>query len=292
MNQMTVLGGRYTLERVIQRRRCGDLYWVGDEETNRLRVGYIIEHNPDLDPPTHPLTGDAWLRLSREQHTLLRPPLDLGVEDGRIITILPELGGVPMTQIVAVKPIPHRGDAGRILGSVADVIDHVLGLGLPAYPITPDDIWLEYTVPRNLFVPVMAWVGAMWLVDGAYDTARRGLVQTAESGATIVAGDPVFIAPEILLEPHHPTVPGPATAQFTLALIAAVMLTHRYPFGRPTTHDEMRVALHHAQPTLPTDGAYPLSAHEAAVLRQALSIEPTARFATATEFVDTLFEYN
>lgn len=171
------------------------------------------------------------------------------------------------------------GEVLRLLGPVAAALDVAHGLGIAHRDVKPPNIFVLGDDPRHgaITIKVLDFGVAKLITDNTQMKAAM-----AKTGTNVTSFTPQYGAPEQFSRTYGAT--GPWTDVFALALVAVEMLS-----GRPALDgdDVVQLAFAAGNPgTRPTPRAFGIDLGDAleTVLLKALAVQPTARYARASEF--------
>lgn len=189
------------------------------------------------------------------------------------------LEDVIVSEVKAGRPRFSLQEVLRLLGPVAAALDVAHGRGIAHRDVKPPNIFVLGDEPRqgSVTVKILDFGVAKMITDNTQMKAAL-----AKTGTNITSFTPQYGAPEQFSRSYGAT--GPWTDVFALALVAVEMLV-----GKPALDGEDLVQLAFSaghpekRPTPRALGAV-VSDEVEAVLAKALSVQPTARYARASEF--------
>jgi len=204
--------------------------------------------------------------VARLKHPNILEIFDYGYDDGTAYLVLELVEGGTLADRVG-KPMELR-EVVRILEPIGSAIDHAHAHGILHRDIKPSNILLQQDS-----TPVLADFGLAKMTGAAHRLTSSGTVM----------GTPEYMSPEQAAD--EPV--GPASDQYSLAVVAYEMLTGRVPFLGDTP---AAVLLSHVTKAMPAARELrgELSAHVEDVLRRALAKRPEERYTSAAAFVAAL----
>jgi putative two-component system response regulator len=204
--------------------------------------------------------------VARLQHPNILEIFDYGYHNGIAYLVLELIEGGTLADRVG-KPMELR-EVVHLLEPVGGALDHAHAQGILHRDIKPSNILIQ----RD---------GTPMLADfGLAKTA--GAIRRLTSSGTVM-GTPEYMSPE---QAADETL-GPASDEYSLAVVAYEMLTGRVPFLGDTP---AAVLLSHVTKAMPATRELrgELSAHIEDVLRRALAKRPEDRYPSASAFVAAL----
>jgi putative two-component system response regulator len=204
--------------------------------------------------------------VARLKHSNILNVFDYGQEDGVTYLVLELVeGGTLAERLGSPMELEH---VVRLLRPIANALDHAHSQNILHRDIKPSNILIQKDG-----TPVLADFGLATMV---------GSTQRLTASGTVL-GTPEYMSPEQAAGEAL----GPASDQYSLAIVAYEMLTGRVPFQADTP---VAVLLSHMSqampPTRELEGK--LSGHLEEALRRGLAKAPSDRYPNATEFVAAL----
>jgi putative two-component system response regulator len=204
--------------------------------------------------------------VARLKHSNILNVFDYGQEDGVTYLVLELVEGGTLGERLG-SPMELE-DVVRLLRPIANALDHAHSQNILHRDIKPSNILIQKDG-----TPVLADFGLATMV---------GSTQRLTASGTVL-GTPEYMSPEQAAGEAL----GPASDQYSLAIVAYEMLTGRVPFQADTP---VAVLLSHMSqampPTRELEGK--LSGHLEEALRRGLAKAPSDRYPNATEFVAAL----
>lgn len=262
--------GPYQIHSELGRGGMGIVYLAIDPGIGRQVAIKVIRVDPFADVRE---TEELRLRLSREaaaagrlNHPGIVTVYQLGEHADSVYVAMEYVHGQPLEKLIAAGAMRDVRIVVRLLEQVAEALDYAHSMGVVHRDIKPANILVrEDGVPK--------------ITD--FGIAKVYSQKVTSTGMAL--GTPEYMAPEQIMAAQ---VDGRAD-QFSLAVMAFLMLSGRRPFEAPTPQAVIiRVVqsdpllLHEANPRMPA------SASE--VFRRALAKSPAERFGTCREFVAAL----
>jgi len=207
--------------------------------------------------------------VARLRHPNIIAILDYGEDQGLIYLVTEFVdGGAVSDRTHEAMPV---SDAVKILGPIASALDYAHNAGLLHRNIKPANILMWHDGS-----PVLADFGITTVTS-----ATMRMTQRNEAG-----GSPEYMAPE---QAVGDPPPGAAADQYSLAVVAYELLTHRVPFSAPTPLEVLSAIISQPVPR-PRTFLPSISPRVEEVLLKALAKAPVDRYPSATQFVDALAE--
>ena len=250
----TLLKDRYRIQQVIGKGGWSVVYLARDESMNgRLVVIKLLFHNN----AERSAIDDEILALSKLHHPGIAAPLDSGrTSDGRRFLVLAYIPGITLRAALIQNGPLDGGRAVSLLRALGSALETAHAEGVFHLDLKPENIMLHNQ--GGTIDPIIVDFGISRLLHSPHAT----------SGSP--AGSLSYIAPEQLAGE-----PDTASDQYSLALIAAEMLTGRKP-----------PPLDSAPAILAACAGLPIKARRA--LKRALSASPSNRFLNVGEFVASI----
>src|SRR5712692_2052672 len=204
--------------------------------------------------------------VARLKHPNILNVFDFGQEHGITYLVLELVEGGTLAERIG-RPMDLQ-EVVRILRPIASALDHAHAQGVLHRDIKPSNILIHR--------------------DGTPVLGDFGLAKMAGSVRRLTASGTVIGTPEYMSPEQSAGDPiGPASDQYSLAVVAYEMLTGRVPFVADTP---AAVLLSHINKAVPPTHELvgELSRHVEDALRKALAKNPLERFASAPEFVVAL----
>ncbi len=212
---------------------------------------------------------DYLKRFRREAQAagnLAHPHIITIFDVGEDYFVMELLEGQTLAALFRPTPTFELAEALRILGLVAEGLDHAHSKGIIHRDIKPSNIML---LPDGR--PKIMDFGVAHLSSTVITTAGEFL------------GSPSYVAPEQVTSSKA----SPRTDLFSFAVVAYEMLTGRRPFEGETIAQIVH-AIVNAEAVSPSSWNPALPRHYDVVFRRALAKDPSVRFANATAFMAAL----
>ncbi len=277
-----VLGDRYRIEEVIGRGGMGAVYRAVDERLGRQVAVKVITVSGGSEADSRERLRARFQREARAaaglpHHPNVVPVYDYGSDPtvGLDYLVMELLRGNDLASSLARSGPPALSTGLRILYEASRGLAVGHRAGLIHRDVKPGNIFLA-EVGQNEIQVRMVDFGIAKLVDDD-DTAS----QLTQDGR--VPHSPAFASPEQLRGLSNLT---PASDVFSMGAVGFQLLTGERPFSE-TDRNRMSLGMPAEVPTLRNlNPAIPEQAE--AIVRKALSFEPTDRFADAVEMSNAL----
>ena len=213
------------------------------------------------------------LRLSREaaaggclSHPGIVTVYQLGEHENVVYIAMEFIAGASLESLLKTRPFNDVGETIGLLEQVADALDHAHSMGIVHRDVKPANILVRDN-------------GKVKITD--FGIAKIRSEDITQAGA--ILGTPEYMAPEQIMASQ---VDGKAD-QFSLAVMAFLMLTGKRPFEAPTAN-ALIFQIVNAEPLLLHEVNNRMPAAATEVLRKALAKSSEGRFPTCREFVSEL----
>lgn len=262
--------GPYQIQGELGRGGMGIVYLAVDPAIGRQIAVKVIRVDPFADPGE---TAHLRLRLSREaaaagrlNHPGIVTVYQLGAHEDTVYIAMELLEGTSLDKLLSSGGMREPREALRVLEQVAEALDYAHSMGVVHRDVKPANILVRQD-------------GKVKITD--FGIAKIRAQNITQTGAAL--GTPEYMSPEQIMALQ---VDGRAD-QFSLAVMAFLMLSGRKPFEAPTPNallvqivqaDPLR--LHEVNPGMPSSATR--------VLLRALAKAPGERFGTCREFVAAL----
>lgn len=266
--------GGYRLERLIGRGGMSRVYQGFDPNLRRPVAVKVLDEPPGNEADFGARFRQEALILARLQHPNIVRIYDFGACEGLLFMVQELLPGPTLQARLAELGrrglLPARDEVVGVVVELAAGLDAAHAAGVVHRDVKPGN--------------------AIWSADGRLVLTDFGIAKSSREEAAvtrtgILCGTPAYLSPE---QANGGSV-SPASDIYALGVVVYEMLTGRTPFEGPTP---LVVALKHAQaPPPPLRNLRPEIAPEvAAVVDQALSKDPAARFTSAGALARALAE--
>ena len=266
------LGPHYELGRLLGRGGYAEVFMVRDLRLQRELAVKVLR--PDLI-----LSEQLVSRFRREalavgavQNPHIVPVFDVGETDGVLWILMPLIQGETLKSILAREgrlPVP---EVRRILLEAADGLHAAHLAGVIHRDIKPENLMIEGGTGRVLLMDF----GIAKAIDAGGDYSL--------TGTGVIIGTPRYMSPE---QATGKQALGPATDQYSLAVVGYQMLSGRVPFEGDNVREVMTrqlfdepIPLSRMLPDIPSDVS--------STIHRALRKEPERRFGSMDEFARAL----
>ncbi len=261
--------GRYQIKRELGRGAMGVVYLAEDPAIGRLAAIKTINLDNLSEDGQEQQLRERLIREARSAGILSHPGIvtiyDIQHYDHTTAIVMEFVEGVTLLDRM-IKSDLAPGEVIHILEQTAAALDYAHSRGVLHRDIKPANL---------MFSPD----GLVKIAD--FGVARLNSQKTATSG--MVMGTPSYMAPEQISSKPL----GPATDQFSLAVLAFELIAGQKPFAAESISGLLYnivfqdpLSVRALNPTLP--------AAAETVLRKALAKEPGDRYPTCTEFIKVL----
>ena len=205
--------------------------------------------------------------IAQMRHPNIVNVYDFGEYEGTPYMIVEYVPGGNLAGRLLQTPM-DEASAMKCLRGIAAGLDYAHSLGIVHRDVKPGNVLLEKDG-----TPVLADFGLVKLLQGS----------SVQSMTGVTTGTPAYMAPEQVT--GHQV--GPPADRYSLATMAYEMLTGSIPFDGEGVL-ELLYAHVHRDPPPPSSRNAELGGAVDAVIMRGLAKDPTARWASCTEFVDAL----
>ena len=275
----TALAGRYDVERQLGRGGMATVYLARDLRHKRLVAVKV------LHPHLGALVDTERFRREVEtaaglSHPHILPLHDSGEAGGLLYYVMPYVAGESLRERLRRTGGPLRvADVLRVVGEIADALDHAHRRGVVHRDVKPENILLD----EDGHAVVADFGIARALRRATPRATRRPATPPTLTQTGAFVGTPAYMSPEQALS--EPALDGRSDV-YSLGCVAYELLAGAPPFAGSTAE---QLAQRLRAPPPPLTARRPdLPAHVDAVLARALAVAPAARFPTATAFVHAL----
>ncbi len=263
--------GPYQIRAELGRGGMGVVYLAVDPAIGRHIAVKVIRVDPFADPEE---TAQLRLRLSREaaaagrlNHPGIVTVYQLGEhEDNTIYIAMEFLQGVSLEKLLKSGAMQDVRQVMRLLEQIADALDYAHSMGVVHRDIKPANILVRQ--------------------DGIAKITDFGIAKICSQKVThtgTALGTPEYMSPEQILALQ---IDGRAD-QFSLAVMAFLMLSGRKPFEAPTVN-ALIIQIVQADPPLLHEVNPQMPVSATGVFKRALAKSPAQRFGSCREFVAAL----
>lgn len=264
--------GRYELQKLIATGGMGSVFLAHDKELDRavaLKIPLFSEKDG----------VDVLERFKREarsaatiHHANVCPLYDIGEFNGVPYLTMAFIDGRPLQQFVADNPLTHRQIAS-LIRKLALALQEAHSLGVIHRDLKPGNIMMDKRAE-----PLIMDFGL------ARRTQKKEIRLTQEG---TMLGTPVYMPPEQVS--GKVDAMGAACDIYSLGVILYELLAGRVPFQRRSSELLAQILLD--EPTPPSAYVTDLDPQLEAICLKAMAKQPSARFASMTEFALELQDY-
>lgn len=250
----TLLKERYRTEEVIGSGGWSVVYLARDEQMQGRNVVVKVLLREGTE---HSVIDDEIAAMSHLHHPGIAAPLDSGMlPDGRRFLVLAYIPGITLRADLLRNGAMGAGRVVRFLRAMGSALETAHGEGVCHLDLKPENILLQRNRDRE--DPIIV------------DFGISRLLQSPGTATSLAAGSLSYMAPEQLNGE-----PVAASDQYSLALIAAEMLTGRRPSPLGSASEILQAC----------EGLPPHARH---ALERALSASPAQRYPSIDDFVTSL----
>ncbi len=258
------IGGRYEIVREIGRGGKGSVYEARDFRLERRVALKTIRLSTAEDPGN---VLEAFKREARVTGALKHPNIvdvyDVGVDEGLAYMAMEYLSGKTLGHHLNESPTSSWPTFLPVLMPCAEAFDYAHARGVVHLDVKPDNIMLTDDGPKIL----------------DFGMARLSYTDRTTAG-NVIAGTAAYLAPESI----RGNAAGPATDQFSLAVIVYRLLTGAFPFDGQGVTAIYRTISEVQVPVSSLNAGVPPSI--SAAIDRALSKDPALRFPSCVEFLN------
>ena len=262
--------GPYQIQAELGRGGMGVVYLDVDPAIGRQIAVKVIRVDPFADAEQ---TAQLRLRLSREaaaagrlNHPGIVTVYQLGGHEDSIYIAMEFLQGTSLDKLLQSGAIRDVREVMRLLEEIAEALDYAHSMGIVHRDIKPANILVRED-------------GKAKITD--FGIAKICSQNVTHTGAAL--GTPEYMSPEQIMALQ---VDGRAD-QFSLAVVAFLMLSGRKPFEAPTANAVM-VQIVQADPLLLHEVNPQMPASATGIFRRTLAKSPAERFGSCRQFVAAL----
>ncbi|MCE5306167.1 MAG: protein kinase [Acidobacteriales bacterium] len=262
--------GPYQIRAELGRGGMGVVYLAVDPAIGREIAVKVIRLDLFADPEQ---AAQLRLRLSREaaaagrlNHPGIVTVYQLGEHQNTVYIAMELLKGTSLEEILKSGLMRDLPKVMSLLEQIADALDYAHSNGIVHRDIKPANILVRQD-------------GKVKITD--FGIAKIRSQNVTQTGTAL--GTPAYMAPEQIMALQ---VDGRAD-QFSLAVMAFLMLAGRRPFEAPTA-DALMVQIVRADPLILHEVNREMPANASAVFKKALAKSPAGRFGSCSEFVAAL----
>jgi len=264
---------RYRIVKRLGQGGMGSVFLAEDTRLGR-QVALKVPH---FDDDSNPEVIARFYREARSAATLNHPNLcavhDVGEFNGMPYLTMAYIKGRPLSEILATGQKISTRSAAKLVRTLALALQEAHAKGITHRDLKPDNIMLD-----DRQQPVIMDFGL----------ARRGDAQDARVTKTgMVIGTPMYMAPEQVRGEYDAI--GPAADIYALGVILYELLTGSPPFDGGAMSVLSRVLTE--QPAPATERRPELDPDLSAICSRAMAKNPEDRFASMTEFAESLSRY-
>jgi tRNA A-37 threonylcarbamoyl transferase component Bud32 len=279
-----VIEKKYRIDRVIGRGGMGAVYRARDMRLDRAVARKVVRADLLDDPEARTRFRREAQMLARLQHPGIVSVFDYGTfADGSAFLVMELVRGEDLRRVLRRQGILPSSQAVPLLTATCQAVSAAHREGVLHRDLKPENILLldalrqaekaTSTPAGDALVKVLDFGVAKLVADRPTEETGLGTL----TGAGVVVGTPAYMAPEQLRA-------GPVDARtdvFSLGVIAYEMLTGELPFGRSSLLD---IGLEQTKGMKPMPATRSVPAHVERAVDKALSLEPSDRPSSASEF--------
>lgn len=264
----TDTGARYTERRLVKRTRNSLIFQATDSHLGRPVALKKVILDPTLTPSERQEALTTRSQEEKAASALVHPHiiviLDHFVEDGDPYLVMEWLDGADLRETLDGKrpPLSYE-EILEVIRQAGEAIAYAHSQGILHRDIKPENLMLH---------------------QGHVTVLDFGLACSQDPSELRTAGTARYLAPEIIKG-------EPASAQsdlYSLAVVAYELLTGTYPYRPEVLMAGFATGQLVEGPTPPSHRRLEVTPEVDAVLLKALSVSPSERYASMTEFLDAL----
>ena len=271
--------GRYQLVRRIGRGGMGSVFEARHVDLNKRVALKTLKPEFAQQPAIRARFLREGVAASRIRHPNVADVTDVGVDDEIPYLVMEFLDGEDLA-----KRVETSGPLG-----VTETIDLMLPVLAAVSTAHDEGVVHRDLKPANIFLSVNRHgVIAPKVLDfGISKITDDGEEAQALTGTDAVLGTPFYMAPEQIAGARHS---GPASDQYSLAVVMYYCLTKRLPYRGQNAFATMNLILR-GEYTPPSAIIPTVPPHVENILRRAMHTDPDARFASVSDLGVELFGY-
>ena len=262
------LSNRYAIESQIGEGGMAVVFRARDVKHDRLVALKVLRSDVALGVGVQRFLDE--IRIAAQlSHPHIVPLHDSGEAEGWLYYVMPYIAGESLRARLDREGPLAESEALGIVREIADALAYAHKLGVVHRDIKPENILLLE--------------GHALLADFGIARAINAADTTRLTGTGLAIGTPGYMSPEQIA--GEKDVDGRADI-YSLACVLYEMLSGEAPFAAPNAASSMAARFHAKVPTL--EGHATVSQTVARALARAMAVDPAARFATASEFIEAL----
>ena len=261
------LGPNYELQRLLGKGGMGSVYLAREVALDRLVAVKVLPPEVTSDPETRERFRREARTAARLTHPHIVPLHTFGEAEGLLWFVMGYVAGETLAAKLERTPRADPELTRRVLGEIADALDHAHGLGIVHRDVKPENILIEDATGKAL------------LAD--FGVARAGTGATTLTTAGALVGTPLYMSPEQASGERD--IDGRADL-YSLGVVGYRMLAGRTPFEGGDLRAVLAAHITQPAPALPADVPDDLGR----ALARALAKNSVERWGSGRDFRDAV----